>query len=666
MHLISCTTFTTDLPTIEEHGTHGGPHRAGTKGSIIFTPQGSPSGKHFGSFNFDLHGSFDASSVMKHAALGSHSFDSNAGSLEHVNQSDKMVRRLSQPGIQPFGSGSHYSGASRDSSSNTAVNMSPSKAEKKIQELANECSPDLAVSILTDIDFNNRKINLGEKEMLLKGMRVESDGDLEGAVSFYTRAGMHSKDPQIAKMLIGNLHYKAGKTILALNLYTAALQILSSRQSSNRSLVDEFIAHRNRGIINFRLGDDISGLHDIEKAVKLRPQDIELRELISLVKRRMGRYGQAIQEATVAKTIRNENKRTEQMQAQQKDLIRKKKFLKAERERNRQKVAGAVVYNESAQFIHFPGRSSRHASVHMKPIEISPSGDESIASSEMPNGSALVGGLFNDSNNKDEDINTRLLQTRGYVLNIEDSNCQNSLRDRVKASRKMVKVDANNDEHNSHDTFLRIFKMNNGYKADLFKDIFEKPSELQTALLVHPEQRGPAELSVITTALKLFPLIAPLSDSKIFDLAKVLEYRALTMKDTIFSQNDQASAVCFLLSGQIQVKMEKQSAGHSTIDINIGEVSEYTAFGHIDFLFRNNNPRIMQEVEAVIKPRKPKPHPVSSHQAHMNTILNNTLGLSGSNSKPSSPHVLHRKEVSLHVTAIEEGNVHIKTAGKGR
>jgi len=563
-----------------------------------------------------------------------------------------LMRRLSQGFVPMGGSGGQLA------FSNNGVNLSPSKAEKKIQEMANEKSPDLAVSILTDIDFNNRKINLGEKEMLQKGMRVESEGDLIGAVSFYTRAGMHSKDPQIAKMLIGNLHYRSGKTILALGCYTAALQILSNRQSSNRSLLDEFIAHRNRGIINFRLGDDASGLQDIEKAVALRPQDIELRELISLVKRRMGRYNQAIQEATVAKTIRNENKRTEALQAQQKDLIRKKKFLKAERARNSQKVTGAVVYNESAQFVHFPGRSSRHASLLARPLDMTPAGDESITSSEMQGQGATALGTDTP---KDEDINVRLLQTRGYVLNIDESNCQNSLRDRVKASRKNVKIEADNDDSNSHDTFLRIFKMNNGYKADLHKDIFEKPSELQSALLVHPEQRGPAEATVIATALKLFPLLGGLSDSKINDLAKVLEYRALTMKDTIFSQNDQASAVCFLLSGQVQVKMEKQSAGHSTIDINIGEVPEYTAFGHIDFLFRNNNPRIMHEVETIITPRKPKPTPAPAphHASHRNTLiggLNSPLGQgpTGATSKPGSPQAMKHKEMHLHSNAILE------------
>lgn len=47
--------------------------------------------------------------------------------------------------------------------------------------------------------------------MLLKGYRMEQDGDLEGAISAYNAVGLHSKDPQISKMLIGNLYYKAGK-----------------------------------------------------------------------------------------------------------------------------------------------------------------------------------------------------------------------------------------------------------------------------------------------------------------------------------------------------------------------------------------------------------------------------------------------------------------------
>lgn len=632
-----------DLRTSDE----GGISRSSTAKLFTSSATTSPSNKagHHASANFDMsHLAQFGMMEATHSGDGAQSSDcptahlhrrgSHAGSLGSASNSHHSRDNMSRDAM------SRDFNASRDNFGNLGpVLMSPTKAEKKILELANELPPDLQVSTMMDINFSNRKINLGEKEMLLKGLRLESEGDRESALSCYTRAGMHSKDPQISKMLIGNLNYKFGKLIQALHFYTQAVQILSARSGgSTRAVLDEFIAYRNRGIINFRLGDDHTGLLDIEHAVSLMPQDIELRELISLAKRRMGKYHQAIQEATVAKTIRNEKIREEKLQELQRDILRRKKFLRAEKERNRQRsVGGAVVYNESAQFINFANRSSRHASVLAKPIDMALSTDVSVTSSDVQGNAAANLAAFAETA-KDDDINARLLQTRGYVLNIDEPNCHNSLRDRVKESRRQVKANVNNDETSSEDTFLRVFKMNNGYKADLFKDIFERPSELQTALLVHPENRTPENVQVITTTLKLFPVLASLSDSKIRDLAKLLEYRALTSKDTIFAQNDQAAAVCFLLTGHVQVKMEKQSAGQTTIDIVIGDVPQYTSFGFTDFLFRNNNPRIMAEVEAVIRPR-------TKVQARPNT---NTL-------KSGSGHV-KREFLGLNTNSIEEGD----------
>ena len=449
--------------------------------------------------------------------------------------------------------------------------------------------------------------------MLLKGLRMEGEEDFDSAISCYTRAGMHSKDPHVSKMLIGNLHYKNGKLMLALNFYTQAVHLLSKRFGSTRLISDEFIAYRNRAVISFRLGDDRGGLHDIHRAMELMPQDVELRDLASLAKRRMGKYSQAIQEATVAKTIRNEKRREELLLEKQKEYARRRKILKAEKEhRNtRPKSGGAMVYSESSKFIQFANRSSRHASVSARPrltTTTAAAAAETTASTIedgiMPSVSEKFSSTYTDNWLKDDDINARLQQTRGYVLNIDEPKCYNSLRDRVIESRKHVKADTDSEQPSSEDTFLRVFKMNNGCKADLFQDIFARPSELQEALLIPPEQRNKKHLEIIGTTLKLFPVLMGLSNSKVRDLAKVLEYRALSAKDAIFSQNEWASAVCLLVSGSVQVRMEKQSAGHSTIDIIIGEMPVHSVFGHIDFLFRNNNPRIMQEVEKIIRPRK--------------------------------------------------------------
>jgi hypothetical protein len=184
-----------------------------------------------------MFGMIDPNAGSKHGGLEHHNSDHVSCASAEFNPAsptEKMYRRNSHASMST-------ASASHSGNFQSQTHLSPTKAEKKIIELANELAPDLQVSVLTEIDFSNRKINLGEKEMLLKGLRVEAEGELESAISCYTRAGMHSKDPHISKMLIGNLHYKSGKIMLALNFYTQAAQMLTSRSGSTRLVTDEFI-----------------------------------------------------------------------------------------------------------------------------------------------------------------------------------------------------------------------------------------------------------------------------------------------------------------------------------------------------------------------------------------------------------------------------------------
>eukprot|EP01034_Spumella_vulgaris_P033417 gene33417-41232_t len=60
-----------------------------------------------------------------------------------------------------------------------------------------------------------------------------------------------------------------------------------NRLHHSRIIEDEFTAYHNRGIVNFRLGADESGLSDMETAMKLKPSHEVTREVLSLAKRRM-------------------------------------------------------------------------------------------------------------------------------------------------------------------------------------------------------------------------------------------------------------------------------------------------------------------------------------------------------------------------------------------
>lgn len=151
--------------------------------------------------------------------------------------------------------------------------------------------------------------------------------------------------------------------------------------------------------------------------------------------------------------------------------------------------------------------------------------------------------------------------------------------------------------------FLKVFKLNHGYKLELFEDLFIRPNELQIALLLEPSKRLVQDVEVIATTLRLFPFLRGLSDSGISDLATAVEYRALTSQDEIFSQNMPSSAMCLLLKGAVQAKMMNNMGGPLNEDIMLGELPQYSTFGHIDFLFRHKNAFIVKELEEILYPR---------------------------------------------------------------
>ena len=79
---------------------------------------------------------------------------------------------------------------SRGTNLGVLLDIQASKAEKKIMALTNEVAPDILFTKLIEIDFNNRKINTGELDILQKGMKLEREGDLHAATTCYKRAGI--------------------------------------------------------------------------------------------------------------------------------------------------------------------------------------------------------------------------------------------------------------------------------------------------------------------------------------------------------------------------------------------------------------------------------------------------------------------------------------------
>jgi len=204
---------------------------------------------HISENNHDeLHLSQALSSSLTAAAdISSHIIDG----LEQIplsNPSKVIQRRNSNT------TGSNCSLSQSGANSKDSV-LSTTKTERKLIGLALESAADLFVDQLLEVNFAERKINQGEKELLNRGYHLELEGDRTNAIATFTLAAIHSKDPQIAKMLLANLYYKSGDLMQALRLYDSVVNILKAQRLSKMQQLDAHLAYHNRGIINFRLGN---------------------------------------------------------------------------------------------------------------------------------------------------------------------------------------------------------------------------------------------------------------------------------------------------------------------------------------------------------------------------------------------------------------------------
>lgn len=597
------------------------------------------------------------------------------------------------------------------------------KEEKKITFLAKKNPPDYQVSNILDIDFTHRKINLGEKDMLQRGLKLENQGDFKAAINCYTNAGAHSKDQQISRMLLGNLNYRNGRLMTALKFYTTAIQIIEMKPEALRLPHDQFLAYYNRSIINFRLGADEEGIEDLEKATKAHPNDIAAHELLSLAKRRVGKYNEAIDEAIISDTHRQEKKKKELLKAiedakklQRLELgLHQNNNTLPDGRRMSNKLPGrksSVQVQAAAAFAALMNPNTRISMRKLSKSETSQSsGRSSLNRPKTANeAAAVVSSTTAAIAHRREEYFKDLSPTKGLVLEIDQSYCYTSLRDKVnesKRSYKGVHGSSNDieDINGGEGSFLKSFKIKNNCKGELFEEIFLKPNQLQEALLVEPFKRVDKSLNIVMDALKQFPYTSRLSLSALSELASVIEYRTLQNKDDdkLFQQNDESGALMFLLSGEIETKMDSStptvnkdyensrrqsmlvpgtdaerklqgvmdsissanqtavalaaanaSTSSSLFDISIGNVAPYSVFGHIDLLFRHPRPSFKKAVEEAFL--QSIEHSKLWDRSPMNMMQQSSLlasnSLAGAAAGGTLPGISSSNVVSTHMPSI--------------
>ena len=437
------------------------------------------------------------------------------------------------------------------------------QATKTLKRLARDSAPDVQLNSLMRIRLESGKVSIGDKDILEAGVKAEKEGHHEVAITMYKRAGLHTSKPHLSKMFLAVIHFQLGKFMHALDFLDSAVESQDKvRHLSQYSRDDHFVAFFNRTLVNFRLGNDDKGLLDIRAAIDLNPSHIKAREVLGLALRRVTRYGESIEISKQNLIMRREH----ELQRGEEARVRQE----LEEERTRRAKAKRDVKN-----------SSRPSSSLLKQGSVATAGGESTKSRGSPKGGQVAGSSSGSVASLSVDYGGDVLQV---MCPVEDKGGSGSMKSRK--LQKLRLLTANGSEASMPGEALKTFKLMNGFQDDLYEGLFTRPSPLQSAMLVPPDARTEADLDTIGCTLKLFPFLWPCADSTIRELTRVVEYRALQNRTNLYVQNNRADAVCFLLRGSMQGKLENLAANAvSGSNMVVAEVAPYDTVGQIDMLF---------------------------------------------------------------------------------
>lgn len=458
-------------------------------------------------------------------------------------------------------------------------------ATRMIKRLARDSPPDVLLNSMIEVDLSRSKVTIGERDVLRQGLKLEQEGELEHAISCYTRAGQHSKEMHLSKIFLGSLHFRMGKFMAALKYFTDAITFLESFRTTAIFNPDEtFVAIYNRGITNFRVGDDEQGVQDLEKAVELMPRNLQAKEALALALRRIGQYKESIEHSISNKVLRSEAKAIAHMQRKKsrpatssRPASRAKTTTSFPKDDADSEVGGSKRRGSNASYISAASHSTNNSIARL---------ESQITTRPQP----LFQGV------REEDSVTTVETPLPSIHVALETFGGRSMKD-MKALVKKHHDRETGTSVNSGDA-LRSFKVINGFAQNLFEGLFIKPSALQEALIQPPEVRTSAQLQTIGSALRLFPFLWAVPDNVIMSLANCVEYRAVVNKGQLYFQNAPSDAVCFLLRGHMQMRLETPlGIGASSLSyLTVGEVEPFDSIGYIDILFRDPNSPLMRHL----------------------------------------------------------------------
>jgi len=553
------------------------------------------------------------------------------------------------------------------------------KAKKKGVRLLNKLAAHTPMEAqfceLLELDINMCAVSSRERDLLGHGKQAEKEKDYDQAIRYYERSTVTTKKPHVSLQFIGINLYTQKRYLEALRKFSEimALAVVGPLPHKHNDIVcvppsnyDLFVAHYNRGLVYFRLGDDTRGLKDMQKALEIKPHSVLAKEKLALAYRRMNKFDEAMGvTASIVQEKAEEKKRRAVAAAQtrHRDLIRATESLSTV------PVDGEVESLLLESVVDEGGgeKEGDDGSVSTTGSRVPGSTSSSVNTGVSPMGSRAKRGTERS-----------VAPTVNYAVQAMLSRAQKvdvggklvvSVKAKVAHRLQTGRVEGEDSSGGSILAMsLKDFKAMNGFKSDLAESIFVQPTDLQVALAHPPESRSVDHLETIASVLALVPSFQGAAPVVLRQVAACAEFRVFPAAAEVLAQNYPAACVGVVLRGEVQVRMEMEEAAlaasfQSPNNLILEKITPVAAFGHIDMLFANpyltknilsdsyGDQLNAQEAKAVIERHNP----------------NDQMGPDASPIKVPEPSVDREKHYNIELASDDHSlasGVSFETAGK--
>lgn len=465
-----------------------------------------------------------------------------------------------------FTASSELDGSSIGEDSNEPMGYIAHQAmvKKQLLSIIAKAPNDPDTKSIIPINLSDRVLGFDIRDQLEMGYRYEQEGDYANAEVCYTRAVSASKrlSRSLPLLMRGVVFFHQKKYFLAIRDFTEAIPFSPDEAGETaQEKSDIAIALHNRALAHFCVGNDTNGVEDLNIALdNYQPENLKIREMLLLAYKRLGKFNLATSEC-----IKLQN------------YVAQEQMSISSSKRQRQTVVNNTASVDSAQrAIAMFNQDRRKFGSALAPRVPAADRDSIKARTSM---AAKVGAnlsLISNSRQANRKGTVGGHHDRSGLLTAFDSTFGNgpvpirTISVPVAAPNFSIKKKKNriadgttnysNPEDSLNETNPRLSldqaKADLGFTRDIFESIFIRTSPLQDILSIQPNMRSVAQLNVISRILRQVPFLHKLADADLRDLSACVEYRVITTKGPLFSQDKPLDVFCVLLTGQWQMRLD--------------------------------------------------------------------------------------------------------------